>query len=286
MTGEALNRDHRTDLTARRFGALGLALLGALAVSACSSTDDGADTTTPADVLYNQGLAAMANGKPTAAVKSFEELDRQHPYSDLARKSVLLQAYTNYEKGAYTDAIQASKRFITLHPTHPDAAYAQYLIGESYYRQIPDITRDQDLTVKALDAYTEVVTKYPTSQYAKDAQKKIDYARDQLAGKEMEIGRFYLSKKQYLAAINRFKTVVSAYQTTRHVEEALARLVESYYALGVVTEAQTAAAVLGHNYPDSAWYKDSYTLLQTGGYSPEVNQGSWLSKTFKSIKVI
>lgn len=264
-----------------------LAVTAALALAACSSTnDDLTDNTTPADVLYNQGLAQLSSGKTTTAAKTFEEVDRLHPYSDLAKKSILLQAYTNFERGQYTDAIQAARRFVTLHPTHPDAAYAQYLIGESYYKQIPDITRDQDITNKSLDAYGEVIKKYPDSQYAKDAQKKIDFARDQLAGKEMEVGRFYLQKKQYLAAINRFRKVVSDYQTTRHVEEALSRLVESYYALGVVNEAQTAAAVLGHNFPDSAWYKDSYALLKGGGYEPSVSSGSWMTKVFKNISVI
>lgn len=258
----------------------------ALALGACSSKDDTLDDTTPADVLYNKGLAQLGSGKTTAAVKSFEEVDRLHPYSELAKKSILLQAYTNFEKGAYTDAIQSAKRFVTLYPTHPDSAYALYLIGESYYAQIPDITRDQDITNKCLEAYGEVTKKFPDSQYAKDAQRKIDFARDQLAGKEMEIGRFYLQKKQYLAAISRFRKVVSDYQTTRHVEEALARLVEGYYALGVVPEAQTAAAVLGHNFPDSKWYKDSYALLKSGGYEPSVASGSWITKAFKNVSII
>ncbi|MEJ1161569.1 outer membrane protein assembly factor BamD [Prosthecomicrobium sp. N25] len=285
MTGEALIITNRTPRL-RPVAAVLVAVAAGLGLAACSSTDDGADTTTPADVLYNQGIAAMASGKTSAAVKSFEEVDRQHPYSELAKKSILLQAYTNFEKGSYTDAIQAAKRFTTLYPTHPDAAYATFLIGESYYKQIPDISRDQEQTTKALEAYTEVVQKFPTSPYAKEAQKKLDFTRDQLAGKEMDIGRFYLAKKQYLAAINRFKTVISQYQTTRHVEEALARLVESYYALGVVTEAQAAAAVLGHNFPDSPWYKDSYTLLKTGGYEPAGSEGSWITKAFKGVKLI
>ncbi|MBT9291391.1 outer membrane protein assembly factor BamD [Prosthecodimorpha staleyi] len=257
-----------------------------LALAACSSTDDTVDKTTPPDVLFNTGLAQLEAGKTTSAVKSFEDVDRLHPYSELAKKSILLQAYSNFQKGAYTDAIQASKRFVTLYPSHKDAAYAQYLIGESYYAQIPDITRDQDITNKSLEAYGDVIKKYPDSPYAKDAQKKIDFARDQLAGKEMEVGRFYLSKKQYLAAISRFRKVVSDYQTTRHVEEALSRLVESYYALGVVKEAQTAAAVLGHNFPDSQWYRDSYALLKSGGYEPEVASGSWITKALGKINVI
>lgn len=269
---------------ARRIGA---AALLAVSLAACSSTEESlVDDATPAEVMYNQGLAQLAAGKKEDATKKFEEVDRVHPHSELAKKSILLQAYTNFERGKYTDAIQAGRRFVTLYPTHPDAAYAQYIIAESHFRQIPDVSRDQDLTSKALEHFTELVQKYPTSPYAKDAQKKIDVTRDQLAGKEMEVGRYYLKNKQYLASINRFKTVVSRYQTTRHVEEALARLVESYYALGVVPEAQTAAAVLGHNFPDSPWYKDSYTLLKQGGYEPSETQGSWISQAFRGLKVI
>ena len=154
---------------------------------------------------------------------------------------------------------------MTLFPATDDAAYAQYLIGESYFRQIPDVTRDQDLSQKAMEAMGAVIQKYPDSEYADDARKKIEMARDQIAGKEMQIGRYYLERREYLAAVNRFKTVVQDYQTTRHVEEALHRLTESYLALGIVPEAQTAAAVLGHNFPDSEWYQDSYRLLSKGG---------------------
>lgn len=267
----------------RRAGAIGLIFLALAALSGCASNDEELVETTPADVLYNQGLAAMQSGKPTQALKKFEDLDRQHPYSQLAKKSIMLQAYSNFERGAYIDTIQAGKRFVMLYPSDPDAAYAQYLVAESYQRQIPDITRDQAIAKEALDAYTELVTKWPSSEYAKDARVKIEMTRDQLAGKEMEIGRFYLSKARHLAAINRFKTVVSQYQTTRHIEEALARIVESYYALGVVSEAQTAAAVLGHNFPESQWYKDSYTLLKNGGYEPTENRSSWISKAFQGI---
>ncbi|MDR3496772.1 MAG: outer membrane protein assembly factor BamD [Ancalomicrobiaceae bacterium] len=264
--------------------AAGLALV--LGLAACSSTDEDKVDATPADVLYNQGLANMQSGKPTEAIKKFEDLDRLHPYSELSRKGILLQAYSAFEKGDYTSCIQAAKRFATIYPQSPEAAYALYLIAESYYKQIPEVSRDQELTQKALDAYAELLTKFPDSRFTADARQKQEAARDQLAGKEMEIGRFYLQKREYLAAINRFRVVVGKYQTTRHVEEALSRLVECYYALGVVPEAQTAAAVLGHNFPDSKWYKDSFTLLQTGGYAPQEDQGSWISKAFRGIKII
>jgi len=173
---------------------------------------------------------------------------------------------------------------VALHPGSPDAAYAQYLIGASYYDQILDVTRDQARADKAIDALQEVVRKYPSSEYATAAKKKIEKARDQLAGKEMEIGRFYLNKRDFVGAINRFKVVVTQYQTTRHVEEALERLSEAYVALGIIDEAQTAAAVLGHNFPDSPWYKNAYDLVKTAGGEPTTeNKDSWISRAFKKL---
>lgn len=262
--------------------------LGLIALTACSSNkgDDIVLDETPADVLYNQGLASMDKGKSSEALKKFEEVDRLHPYSETAKKSILMQAFTQHRRGQYTDAIQAAKRFITAYPASPDAPYAQYLIAESYFAQISDVSRDQEMAQRAAEAYRELVQKYPDSRYAEDSRKKLIQAEDQLAGKEMEVGRYYLAKRQFIPAINRFKNVVTNYQTTRHIEEALARLVECYMALGVTSEAQTAAAILGHNYPDSQWYKDSYALLQKGGYEPGVAQDSWMAKTIKSIKII
>ena len=238
----------------------------------------------PADRLYNEGLYLL-NAKKDArdAVKKFEEVDRQHPYSEWARKSLLMSAYAYYQAGEYDDCVNAAKRYVTLHPGSPDAAYAQYLIASSYFEEIPDVTRDQARTERALAALEEVIRKYPTTEYANSSKQKIEVARDQLAGKEMEIGRYYLKKKDYTGAINRFKVVVTKYQTTRHVEEALMRLTESYMALGIVDEAQTAAAVLGHNFPDSQWYKHAYAVVKTGGVEPKENQGSWISKAFKGI---
>ena len=238
----------------------------------------------PADKLYNEGLFLMNNNSdPKAASKKFEEVDRQHPYSDWARKSLLLSAYAFYQAGDYDSCIGAATRYVTLHPGSPDAAYAQYLIAASHYDQIPDISRDQARTEKSMAALEEVIRKYPTSEYATSAKKKLEGARDQLAGKEMEIGRYNLDKRNYTGAINRFKTVVTQYQTTRHVEEALARLTEAYLAIGVVGEAQTAAAVLGHNFPDSRWYKDAYNLVKSGGLEPSENKGSYISRAFKKL---
>jgi outer membrane protein assembly factor BamD len=170
---------------------------------------------------------------------------------------------------------------VTLHPGSPDAAYAQFLIGSSYYDQIPEISRDQARAEKAVEALDEVSRKYPNSEYAVAAKRKIEMARDQLAGKEMEIGRWQLDRREYTGAINRFKVVVTRYQRTRHVEEALLRLTEAYMALGIVDEAQTSAAVLGHNFPDSRWYKDAYALMQAKGLQPTENRGSWISRAFR-----
>jgi outer membrane protein assembly factor BamD len=194
-----------------------------------------------------------------------------------------MSAYANYQAGAYEECIAAAQRYITLHPGSPDAAYAQFLIASSYYDEIPDITRDQKRTRKALAALDEVIRKYPDTRYAAEAKKKVEFARDQLAGKEMEVGRYYLDRRDYTGAINRFKIVVTKYQTTRQVEEALERLTEAYMALGIVGEAQTAAAVLGHNFPDSPWYKRAYQLVKSGGVEPKEDTGSWISKAFHGI---
>ncbi len=238
----------------------------------------------PADKLYNEGLYLMNQKKdPKAASKKFEEVDRQHPYSEWARKALLMSAYAFYQTGDYDSCIGAGTRYVTLHPGSPDAAYAQYLIAASHYDQIPDVSRDQGRTEKAIAALEEVVRKYPTSEYAVSAKAKLEGARDQLAGKEMETGRYELEKRNYVGAINRFKTVVTRYQTTRHVEEALARLTEAYMAIGIVGEAQTAAAVLGHNFPESPWYKDAYNLVKSGGVEPSENTSSYISKAFKKL---
>lgn len=261
-------------------------LLLAASLGACSSLFGKDDTPPdePADRLYNEGLFLLNNKRDAkAAVKKFEEVDRQHPYSEWARKSLIMSAYSYYTAGSYEECVTAAKRYIALHPGSPDAAYAQFLIGASYFDEIPDITRDQSRTEKALAALDEVIRKYPTSEYAVSAKQKVEIARDQLAGKEMQIGRYYLEKKDFTGAINRFKVVVTRYQTTRHVEEALERLTEAYMALGIVAEAQTAAAVLGHNFPDSVWYKHAYALVKGGGLEPSENKGSWISKAFKKI---
>jgi outer membrane protein assembly factor BamD len=237
----------------------------------------------PAELLYNNGLGRLKNRDFPGAAKKFEELDKQYPHSEWSRKALIMTAYANYEGQKYEEAITASKRYLQAHPATKDAAYAQYLMAMSNYNQIPDVTRDQDRSEKAIAALEELVQRYPKSEYIGDAKSKIAVAKDQLAAKEMEVGRFYLTKRNYTAAINRFRNVVAKYQTTRHVEEALERLTEGYLALGVTGEAQTAAAVLGHNFPDSPWYKDSFALLQSGGLAPREDTGSWISRAFKDL---
>jgi len=237
----------------------------------------------PAPELYNDGLARIQKKDYEGAAKKFSDLEKQYPYSDWSRRALIMAAYAHYEGGQYEDSITEARRYLQMHPATPEAAYAQYLLAMSHFHQIPDVTRDQDKAEKALLALQELVDRYPNSEWAPDARQRIQVARDQIAGKEMEIGRFYLQKRNYTGAINRFRTVVARYQTTRHIEEALERLTEAYLALGIVDEAQTAAAVLGHNYPGSQWYKDAYSLLESGGIAPEENRESWISKAVRAV---
>lgn len=237
----------------------------------------------PADLLYNEALTLLNKQEFEKAAKKFEEVDRQHPYSEWGRKSLLMSAYSYYEGQKHPETVVAAKRYLALHPGSPDAAYAQYLAAAALFDEIPNIEHDQRRTETALDALNEVIRKYPDSEYATSARRKIDVARDQLAAKEMVTGRYYLKQRNYTGAINRFKVVVTKYQNTRHVEEALARLTEAYMALGIVNEAQTAAVVLGHNFPDSPWYKDAYALVTTGGAVPQEDKGSWISQQWKRI---
>ena len=237
----------------------------------------------PASKTYDQALQKLANGAPAEAAKKFTDLGKQYPSSDWARKGLMMTTYADYQAGDYTSAETSAERYLKDYPNSPEADYVLYLQANAYYMQIPDISRDQEKTGKALEAFKSVVDKYPKSEYAEDARFKIQVTEDQLAGKEMSVGRFYLNRRNYTAAINRFRNVLQYYQTTRHAAEALYRLVEAYLGLGINDEAQTAAAVLGHNFPDSQWYHDAYDLLKGKGLSPEEFGGSWISKIWHTV---
>ncbi len=214
------------------------------------------------NTLYSQAKKYLDQGNYLYAAKMFDEVERQHPYSVWARRAQLMSAFSYYMAQSYSDAISSSRRFLSIHPGNKDAPYANYLIAMSYYQQIEDVNRDQKITQQASDAFGELTRRYPGSRYAGDARLKLDLINDHLAGKEMEVGRFYQRSGNWLAATLRFRNVVDKYQTTSHTPEALERLVESYLALGIPDEARRSAAVLGANYPGSKWYERSYKLIQ------------------------
>jgi outer membrane protein assembly factor BamD len=245
------------------------------------------DASTPDDAavseLYNSGLSNLRGGNYRSAVKDFAEVERRHPYSKWATKAILMQAFAAYQGNSFDDAINSSKRFIAIHPGHKDTPYAYYLLAISEYEQIQNVERDQSQTEQAVEALEEVARRFPDSKYAADASQRALMGRDRLAAKEMEVGRYYLKRGSYLAGINRFKKVVTDYQTTSQTPEALYRLAEGYMALGVVSEARTAAAVLGHNFPNSTWYRDAYQLVSTDGQAPVANSESWISRAFKGF---
>jgi outer membrane protein assembly factor BamD len=222
-------------------------------------------TEQPAKSLYIEGLTAMHEEKYRHAAQLFDEVEHQHPYSDLAVHARIMAAYARYQALQYDEVISALNDFIRLHPSSKYTAYAYYLKAICYYERIVDVEHDQEMTGLAMNALSETIRRFPSSSYARDSQLKVDLALDQLAGKEMQIGRWYLNRHQWLAAINRFRRVVSEYQTTSHVPEALHRLTESYLSLGLIDEAQKTAAVLGYNYQDSIWYKDTFSNLQKEG---------------------
>jgi outer membrane protein assembly factor BamD len=248
-----------------RFWLLPVVLLG---LAACKSPEPDIPDT-PVDVLYNNALDTLNAGNTRQAAKLFDEVERQHPYSTWATQAQLMSAYAYYLVDSYDDAIPALERFIDLHPGNRGAAYAYYLRALCYYEQIADVNRDQGNTEEAQRALSDVIARFPNTPYARDATLKLDLVRDHLAGKEMAVGRYYQERGQYLAAINRYKSVIDQYQTTTHVPEALERLTESYVALGVFPEAERTASVLGYNYPGSKWYQDAYDLLTSKGLSME-----------------
>jgi outer membrane protein assembly factor BamD len=256
---------------------LGAFLLGiATLSSACSSLGGNADdrfayVEEPVELLYAGGTEALEKRRYDEAVLYFEEVERQHPYSAWARRAMLMTAYTQYLENNYEESLASIDRFLSIHPGNKDAAYAYYLRAMNHYERIRDVGRDQDITRNALDALQDVVRRYPDSEYARDARLKLDLTRDHLAGKEMDVGRWYLRRNQHVAAINRFNRVLTDYETTSHVPEALHRIVEAYLELGVVAEARRHAATLGYNYPDSEWYEDTYRLFVKRGLAVETD---------------
>jgi len=253
-----------------------------IALAACGDSKNQAYIEKPVDDLYNKAMDALVDENYATAASTFDQVESQHPYSAWATKSQLMQVYALYENGKYDDAVIAADRFIQLHPGHRDVAYAYYLKAICYYMQIVDVGRDQKLTELALKSLDDVVRRFPDSKYARDAKLKLDFTRDHLAGKEMEIGRYYLKRAEYLAAINRFKRVIDNYQTTTHVPEALERLVECDLALGLDREAKDNAAVLGHNYPGSRWYSDAYALV-TGSGPPIGTSEGWFGRLVTNV---
>jgi outer membrane protein assembly factor BamD len=260
-----------------------VAVLGALA--ACSSSADLSKglNPDPPEKMYAEADSLLNKGAYSAAAKRFEDLDRDHPYAPEARRAMVMAAYAYYKAGKFPEAIAAGRRYTTMHPGTKDAALAHHVIASANFDDIKDPERDQTATRKALAELRQLIQRYPDSPYTKQAMNRIRIAEDILAAAEMQVGRYYLERKNYVGAINRFKTVVSDYQTTPQVEEALYRIAEANMTLGIVPEAQASAAVLGHNFPNSAWYKRAYGLLRQGGHSPSMAGDSWFTKTLKSI---
>jgi outer membrane protein assembly factor BamD len=267
-------------------------LLGALAAGAsgCASTSKSKELAyveRPVETIYNEATRQLDRRNWAIAAQQFDEVQRQHPYSPWAQRAELMAAYSRYRARDFDKSIASCQEYIALHPGGEGAAYAYYLIAVAQFDQIIDVGREQARSEVALAALTEVTARFPESEYARDASLKTDMVRDQLAGKEMEIGRYYLKRDEHLAAINRFKKVIETYDTTSHVPEALERLVESYLSIGLVGQAQAAAAVLGHNYPGSTWYADAYALMQGKGVDvmvpPETGGVNWIDKAVKAV---
>src|SRR5690606_5357961 len=237
-----------------------------------------------AEEIYKRGEYELEHSrKPRDAVRYFSEVERLYPYSEWAKRALIMQAYSYHRARQYEEARGAAQRFIDTYPGDEDAAYAKYLLALSYYDQIDEIGRDQGLTFQALQALREVIEQYPDTEYARSSILKFDLAFDHLAAKEMEIGRYYLKRGHYTAAINRFRVVVEDFQTTSHTPEALMRLVEAYLALGLNDQAQTAGAILGHNFRSSPFYADAYAQLRGRGLSPEARGDSWLTRVYRQV---
>jgi len=234
-----------------------------------------------AEQIFERGEFELDRRDPEDAAFYFSEVERLYPYSELAKRAVIMQAFAHHQNKDYENSRSAAQRYIDFYPTDEDAAYAQYLLALSYYDQIEDVGRDQGLTFQALQALRTVIERYPDSEYARSSVLKFDLAFDHLAAKEMEIGRYYLRSGHYAAAINRFRVVVQDFQTTSHTAEALHRLVESYLSLGLTDQAQTAGAILGHNFRSTTWYQDSFKLLTGRGLELEAAGDSWLAQLYR-----
>ena len=265
-----------------------IAVILASLLAGCASTNKDAKALLnpdPPGKMYATADAYLSSGKYERAAKKFEDLDRDHPYAPEARRAMVMAAYAYFKGGKYPEAIATARRYTTMHPGTKEAPFAHHIIASCYFGDMTGPQNDQSNALKALNELRTLKSRYPDSKYAREADNRIRIALDSLAAKEMDVGRYYLKRRNYLAAINRFKHVVSQYSNTRQVEEALMRLTESYLALGITNEAQTAAAVLGHNFPQSRWYKDAYVLLQSGGLAPREDTGTWLSKTWNNLKI-
>jgi len=263
-------------------------ILIALVVSALSACGGGSQERTldsyTAEEIFKQGELTLESGaKPKDAIRYFQEVERLYPYSEWARRSLIMTAFSQHKAREYEESRSTAQRFLDTYPADEDAPYAAYLMALSYYDQIDEVGRDQGLTFQALQSMRTVIEQYPDSDYARSAMLKFDLAFDHLAAKEMEIGRFYLKRRNYAAAINRFRTVVQDYQTTTHTAEALHRLTEAYIGLGLTDEAQTSAAILGYNYQSSPFYQDSFNLLRGGGLAPEARGSSWLRNVYRQM---
>ena len=233
--------------------------------------------------IFDRAEFEMARSKPMDAIAFFSDVERLYPYSEWAKRSVIMQAFAHHKAKQYEEARDAAERYIEYYPSDEDSAYAQYIIALSYYDQIEDIGRDQQVTAKALEAFKTLIVNYPNSEYVKAAELKFDLAFDHLAGKEMEVGRYYLKRQQFPAAINRFRIVVEEYQTSSYTAEALHRLVEAYLSMGLVEEAQSAGAILGYNYQATAWYQRTYSLLKNENLSPAAKGTGWLRKIHRQV---
>lgn len=277
----------------KRGGCRATLLLGAaamVALAGCAEIQNGASSARgdelesfTAEQIFERGEFELSRSDPEDAAFFFSEVERLYPYSDWAKRALIMQAYAFHQDKDYDNSRSAAQRYIDFYPADEDAAYAQYLLALSYYDQIEEVGRDQGLTFQALQSLRQVIERYPDSDYARSSILKFDLAFDHLAGKEMEIGRYYLKRDHFPSAINRFRVVVEDFQTTTHTAEALHRLVEAYLSLGLVQEAQTAGAVLGYNYQSSDWYEDSYRLLVAQGLEPRVFEDNWLGAVYRQM---